>query len=42
MAVRGLDKFKEHFRGYESNYVLIGGVACSLVLDEAGLRFKGR
>ena len=38
--VRGLDRFREHFRDYEDNYVLIGGVACALALDEAGLQFR--
>ena len=35
--VRGLDKFKEGFRGYEDCYVIIGGTACDLALEEAGL-----
>lgn len=38
--VRGLDKFKEHFQGYEAYYVLIGGTASSLAMEEAGLRFR--
>jgi hypothetical protein len=38
--VRGLDKFREHFRGYEENYVLIGGTAGSLAMEEAGLEFR--
>ena len=38
--VRGLDKFREHFRGYDANYVLIGGTACSLAMEEAGLQFR--
>ncbi len=38
--VRGLDTFKDHFRGYEDQYVLIGGTACSLAMEEAGLRFR--
>ena len=38
--VRGLDKFRDHFRGYEGNYVLIGGAASSLAMEEAGLEFR--
>ncbi len=38
--VRGLDRFKAHFAGYEANYVLIGGTAASLAMDKAGLRFR--
>ena len=38
--VRGLDRFKDHFQGYEDNYVLIGGTASSLAMEEAGLRFR--
>jgi hypothetical protein len=38
--VRGLDKFKDYFRGYENNYVLIGGTASTLAMEEAGLQFR--
>ena len=38
--VRGLELFKSHFKGYEDRYVLIGGTACSLAMDEAGLDFR--
>jgi hypothetical protein len=38
--VRGLNKFKDHFQGYEDNYVLIGGTAGSIVMEEAGLQFR--
>ncbi len=34
--VRGLDIFKKHFEGFEGNYVIIGGTACDIILDEAG------
>ena len=37
MTVKGLDRFRGHFSGYEDRYVLIGGAAMWLVLDEAGL-----
>lgn len=35
--VVGFDKFAEHFSGYQDRYVLIGGAAAWLVLDEAGI-----
>ena len=38
--VTGLDLFKEHFRPYADRYVLIGGTACMLALEEAGLPFR--
>ncbi|TKB25155.1 hypothetical protein FCL47_16050 [Desulfopila sp. IMCC35006] len=38
--VRGLDKFKDYFRGYENNYVLIGGTASTLAMEQAGLQFR--
>ena len=28
--VKGLDKFKDYFAGYEGNYVIIGGTACNI------------
>ena len=38
--VRGLGRFRDHFQNFPSQYVLIGGVACDLALDEAGLNFR--
>jgi len=38
--VKGLDLFREHFRGYADRYVLIGGTACDLAMGEAGLEFR--
>lgn len=38
--VRGLDLFKSHFAAYNSQYVLIGGSACSILLGEADLDFR--
>jgi hypothetical protein len=29
--VKGLEKFKEHFAGFEDNYVIIGGTACDIL-----------
>lgn len=36
--ITGLDKFKGKFTGLEEQYVLIGGAATYLVLDEAGIQ----
>ena len=38
--VRGFDKFREQFRAYAGQYVLIGGAACDLLMEEAGLDFR--
>jgi len=34
--VRGLDIFKNYFEQYTDNYVIIGGTACDIIIDEAG------
>ena len=31
--VRGIDTFKEFFKGFEGNYVIIGGTACEILED---------
>lgn len=38
--VRGLAKFREHFAAYTEQYILIGGAACSLAMEDAGLEFR--
>ncbi|RYH24746.1 MAG: hypothetical protein EON54_24475, partial [Alcaligenaceae bacterium] len=38
--VRGLDIFQERFAPYVDQYVLIGGTASSLVMEDAGLEFR--
>jgi hypothetical protein len=38
--VRGLDLFRTHFENHADHYVLIGGTACSLAMEEAGLEFR--
>ena len=38
--VRGINSFREWFKGYESNYVVIGGTACDLLLGAAGDAFR--
>lgn len=35
--VRGLDVFSEYFKDYSENYVIIGGTACDIIIEEAGL-----
>ena len=32
--VRGLDTFRKYFRGFENQYVLIGGAACDKVIEK--------
>jgi len=39
--VKGLDIFKKHFQAFSDRYVLIGGVACSLIFEELGINFRG-
>jgi len=34
--VRGINKFREYFAGYEGNYVIIGGTACDILEENAG------
>ena len=34
--VKGLTIFKHYFAEYSEQYVLIGGTACTLLLEEAG------
>ncbi|MCX6089864.1 MAG: hypothetical protein NTX88_05775 [Candidatus Atribacteria bacterium] len=38
--VRDLAKFREQFRAYVAQYVLIGDAACDLLMEEAGLEFR--
>ena len=38
--VKGLDAFRNHFRDYINRYILIGGTACDLAMQEAGLPFR--
>jgi hypothetical protein len=35
-----MDRFRDHFAGHEEQYVLIGGAACELLMDEVGLDFR--
>lgn len=34
--VKGIDTFKKYFNDYSDNYVIIGGTACDMIIDEAG------
>lgn len=38
--VRGLDLFREWFAAYADQYLLIGGTAASLAMEDAGLPFR--
>lgn len=35
--VRGLEKFRKYFKDFTGSYVIIGGTACDIVIDKAGL-----
>jgi hypothetical protein len=39
--VRGPAIFDEWFKDFENQYVLIGGTAASITMDEAGVPFRG-
>lgn len=34
--VRGLDIFKQYFEAFPDNYIIIGGTACDVIIEEAG------
>src|SRR6185312_4575532 len=34
--VRGLDIFEKYFGNYPDNYIIIGGTACDMIIDDAG------
>jgi hypothetical protein len=38
--IRGLDVFRDHFADFTEHYVLIGGSASELVMNEAGVNFR--
>lgn len=40
VMVKGLDVFRDHFKDFQGSYVLIGGVACYLAMEEAGVDFR--
>lgn len=38
--VVGIDRFREYFKDYQGSYVLIGGVAASITMEDLGERFR--
>lgn len=40
VSVKGLDVFAKHFRDFRDRYVLIGGVASALAMEDAGESFR--
>jgi len=36
--VKGIDTFKDFFKGFEDNYIIIGGTACDILEEQAGFR----
>lgn len=38
--VTGIEKFRSYFAGHEGKYAIIGGTACDLLFEEAGLPFR--
>ncbi|MDB4582392.1 hypothetical protein N9164_04510 [Draconibacterium sp.] len=38
--VRGLEKFKEYFKDYSENYIIIGGTACDVIINDAGFEAR--
>jgi len=37
--VRGIELFRDYFAGHEDKYTIIGGTACDLLMEDAGLAF---
>ena len=38
--VNGLNSFRQHCASHQDQYVLIGGTACYLIMEESGLDFR--
>ena len=38
--VKGLDIFREYFKGFEEQYVLIGGAACDILFTGNAGQFR--
>ena len=38
--VKGINSFRDWFRGYEDQYAIIGGTACDLLMSDEGLDFR--
>lgn len=39
-AVNGLDIFAEKLKTYSDNFIIVGGTACSLEMNDAGINFR--
>lgn len=40
LSINGLNRFREFFQKYNTNYVLIGGTACAIIFNEIGQDFR--
>lgn len=38
--VNGIEAFRDYFAEYTDQYVIIGGFACDLLMEDAGLDFS--
>jgi hypothetical protein len=38
--VLGIDTFRDKFKDYTDNYIIIGGTACDILLSEADFSFR--
>ena len=38
--IKGINKFKEYFKEYKTQYVIIAGTACDILMENAGLEFR--
>jgi len=38
--IKGLEHFKKHFFSLADHYVLIGGSACTVIMEDVGLEFR--
>ena len=38
--VTGIERFREYFAAHEDQYAIMGGAACDLLFDSAGLPFR--
>lgn len=40
VAIRGLDHFTKHFSEYKDDYVIVGGIASAILLENVGITFR--
>ena len=38
--INGFAKFKERFKGFENQYIIIGGTACDLIMESEEMSFR--